>query len=136
RLKFAFSSLRFFRDTGLARAIRKAGMAKLFSRRLWFALALWEISAPAKRLYSNGRPRTATRAGNSGNEVLLFAGCVGAGLFSRVNDATIRVLEVSGANVKTPPAQDCCGALHAHAGDLEGARTLARRNIEAFEPSD
>ena len=27
----------------------------------------------------------------------------------------------------------CCGALHAHAGDLEGARTLAKRNIEAFE---
>src|SRR5678815_161091 len=27
----------------------------------------------------------------------------------------------------------CCGALHAHAGDLEGARELARRNIAAFD---
>jgi glycolate oxidase iron-sulfur subunit len=35
--------------------------------------------------------------------------------------------------VQTPPAQVCCGALHAHAGDLEGARRLARRNIAAFE---
>jgi glycolate oxidase iron-sulfur subunit len=31
--------------------------------------------------------------------------------------------------------QKCCGALHAHAGDLEGARSLARTNIAAFERS-
>jgi glycolate oxidase iron-sulfur subunit len=29
--------------------------------------------------------------------------------------------------------QVCCGALHAHAGDVETARDLARRNIDAFE---
>jgi glycolate oxidase iron-sulfur subunit len=34
--------------------------------------------------------------------------------------------------VRTPPEQVCCGALHAHAGDLEGARKLARQNITAF----
>jgi glycolate oxidase iron-sulfur subunit len=28
--------------------------------------------------------------------------------------------------------QGCCGALHAHAGDLDGARALARANIRAF----
>ncbi|MGI9044950.1 MAG: (Fe-S)-binding protein, partial [Gemmatimonadaceae bacterium] len=31
--------------------------------------------------------------------------------------------------------QGCCGALHAHAGDLDAARKLARRNIAAFEKS-
>jgi glycolate oxidase iron-sulfur subunit len=36
-------------------------------------------------------------------------------------------------NVSTPAGQVCCGALHAHAGDLEGARKLARKNIEAFD---
>src|SRR5262245_63261779 len=30
-------------------------------------------------------------------------------------------------------AQVCCGALHAHAGDLQTARGLARRSIDAFE---
>ncbi len=63
---------------------------------------------------------------------MLFAGCVGAGLFSRVNRATARVLEVNGFVVQTPAVQVCCGALHAHAGDLEGARILARQNIAAF----
>ena len=63
---------------------------------------------------------------------MLFKGCVGEGLFARVNDATARVLEVNGFNVQAPAEQVCCGALHAHAGDLEGARELARRNIAAF----
>jgi glycolate oxidase iron-sulfur subunit len=40
--------------------------------------------------------------------------------------------------VTVPPDQTCCGALHAHAGERERARTLARRNIAAFEavPAD
>jgi glycolate oxidase iron-sulfur subunit len=67
---------------------------------------------------------------------MLFAGCVGAGLFSRVNHATRRVLEANGFAVETPSRQGCCGALHAHAGDLDGARILARRNIEAFSGAD
>ena len=32
-----------------------------------------------------------------------------------------------------PAGQGCCGALHVHAGDLNGGRALARHNIDAFE---
>jgi glycolate oxidase iron-sulfur subunit len=32
------------------------------------------------------------------------------------------------------PGLRCCGALHAHAGDLDGARALARRNLDALAP--
>ncbi|HEY6231129.1 MAG TPA: heterodisulfide reductase-related iron-sulfur binding cluster [Pyrinomonadaceae bacterium] len=137
RLKFAFAAMRLFRDSGLARAIRKSGLAKLFSRRLEFALALLESSSPATKLTRVEKSlRRATRGNYAASEVLLFSGCVGAGLFSRVNDATVRVLEANGVNAATPDAQVCCGALHAHAGDLEGARRLARRNVEAFECGD
>jgi glycolate oxidase iron-sulfur subunit len=38
--------------------------------------------------------------------------------------------------VVSPERQVCCGALHAHAGDLEGARELARKNLEAFGESE
>jgi glycolate dehydrogenase iron-sulfur subunit len=65
---------------------------------------------------------------------LIFKGCVTDGLFRSVNDATGRVLKTNGCEASVPSAQVCCGALHAHAGDLEGARQLARRNIEAFAP--
>jgi glycolate oxidase iron-sulfur subunit len=135
RLKFAFAISRLFRDSGLAGLLRKSGIAKLFSARLEFALALLESSAPglqSKR--SNSKRNTAARSASDSIEpVLLFTGCVGEGLFARVNRATARVLEVNSFPVQTPSQQVCCGALHAHAGDLEGARTLARQNIAAFE---
>jgi glycolate oxidase iron-sulfur subunit len=62
----------------------------------------------------------------------LFTGCVTEGLFARVNRATGRVLAANGCAASAPGGQVCCGALHAHAGDLEGARRLARQNIDAF----
>jgi glycolate oxidase iron-sulfur subunit len=55
------------------------------------------------------------------------------GLFKHVNDATKRVLAANDCELRGVEEQVCCGALHAHAGDLETARELARRNIDAFE---
>ncbi len=57
------------------------------------------------------------------------------GLFKHVNDATERTLVANGYTLAETRGQHCCGALHAHAGDLEGARLLARKNIAAFERS-
>jgi glycolate oxidase iron-sulfur subunit len=136
RLKFGFAAARVFRDTGLPGAMRKSGLAKLLSRRLQFALALLESSRPKIKTERGDaelkNAATKSRTVNS-TDTMLFTGCVGEGLFSRVNRATARVLQVNGFTVQTPPAQVCCGALHAHAGDLEGARRLARRNLAAFE---
>src|SRR5206468_806546 len=67
---------------------------------------------------------------------MLFTGCVGEGLFSRVNKATARVLKVNGIQPSVPDTQVCCGALHAHAGDLAGARDLAHQNIKAFSDNE
>jgi glycolate oxidase iron-sulfur subunit len=67
--------------------------------------------------------------------VATLRGCVMDGLFSETNRATERVLKVNGYAIVRAPGQQCCGALHAHAGDLENARALARRNIAAFEKS-
>ncbi len=55
-------------------------------------------------------------------------------MFSDVNRDTAEVLARNGCEVMTPPAQHCCGSLHAHNGELELARTLARRNLEQFPP--
>jgi len=138
RLQFAFATARLFRDSGLARALRKSGVAKLFSKRFEFGLALLESSAPKlKTTTISYNERQRARAGSAANspinDTMLFTGCVGAGLFSRVNEATKRVLEANGFAVQIPSDQVCCGALHAHAGDLEGARILARWNIAAFD---
>ena len=63
----------------------------------------------------------------------VLQGCVQDGLYGRLNEATARTLDVNGFNVRIVTRQDCCGALHAHGGDLRTARRLARQNIEAFE---
>lgn len=62
----------------------------------------------------------------------VLLGCVQTGLYDRVNDATVRALQINGFNVVPARGQDCCGALHAHGGNLDRARALARKNIRAF----
>jgi glycolate oxidase iron-sulfur subunit len=66
----------------------------------------------------------------------VLTGCIQDTLYRRVNDATVLTLEVNGYEVVRVPAQGCCGALHAHDGDLEGARKLARANVRAFEAAE
>ena len=127
RLRLFFGAGRLFRNLGLARLLLKS---RLFSGRVRFALALLESSRP---IFPTGKNITsALQSERQSPSVSLFTGCVGEGLFARVNRATERVLHANGFNVAAPKEQVCCGALHAHAGDLEGARELARRNIAAF----
>jgi glycolate oxidase iron-sulfur subunit len=65
-----------------------------------------------------------------------FAGCVMSTALADVDRATIRVLQRAGFSVNNPAGQGCCGALHAHGGDLVRAMQLARTNIAAFERAD
>jgi glycolate oxidase iron-sulfur subunit len=65
--------------------------------------------------------------------VALLLGCVMRLAYGDVHTAAGRILARQGIAVIDAPAQTCCGALHAHAGEREDARALARRNIAAFE---
>jgi len=67
--------------------------------------------------------------------VAVLTGCVQDLVFSDVNRATVDVLLANGCDVATPSLQYCCGSLHAHNGDLETARLLARRQIDAIDPT-
>ena len=66
--------------------------------------------------------------GNSGS-VALVAGCIQDEWFRPVNHAAIELLELAGYRVEVPIGQTCCGALAAHDGKSEAARTLAARNM-------
>jgi glycolate oxidase iron-sulfur subunit len=87
---------------------------------------------PGEGPAQGGLPR---RTGTSGR-VALLTGCVQDHLFRRVNEATRRVLEANGWEVVPTPEQGCCGALHAHGGRLETARSMARVNLRAFREAD
>ncbi len=142
RLRLAFKLARALRDSRLPRLLLRTKASRLLPSRAEFALALLDASSPATLREAAREPGGAahasegdahTRAAGPEKAALLFEGCVTEGLFARVNRATARVLRANGCAARRPRGQVCCGALHAHAGDLEGARTLARRNVEAFE---
>ncbi len=156
RLRASFALARFIRDSGLARLMLRTQFAGSISTEFEFALTLLNSSAgdrtgrssagrmPAHRPQDAGAPDAgAPDAGapdggapdSAALVVLLFKACVTEGLFQRVNEATARVLEANACRTQAPSGQVCCGALHAHAGHLDGARQLARQNIDAFGES-
>jgi glycolate oxidase iron-sulfur subunit len=115
-----------------ARALRATGLPRLLARalggRLGFAMAMLDATRPAVRA-RRWRP---AGDGARGDAVLL-EGCVMRGLQAHTHAATRRTLAHNGYRMARAPGQGCCGALHAHAGDLETARALARANVAAFE---
>lgn len=134
-LHAAMAGARVARATGIASVA-----ARVLPRRMAFPFAMLASTKPV-RPGARSERRTATRP-QDGNgtpaeptTVALLEGCVMRGLFSHVNAATQRCAERTGCTVVQAAGQGCCGALHAHAGDLEGARALARTNIAAFEHS-
>jgi glycolate oxidase iron-sulfur subunit len=62
----------------------------------------------------------------------IFAGCIMSTAFASTDRATVRVLAHNGIECTACTQQECCGALHLHSGEIEGAKALARRNIDAF----
>jgi glycolate dehydrogenase iron-sulfur subunit len=131
RLRLAFGLARLMRNLRLPKLMIRTRLARLISARFEFACALLDSSLARKA--SVGEKSGAQSSPSQKASVLLFKGCVTEGLFARVNAAAARVLEANGCAVSAPSGQVCCGALHAHAGDLEGARLLARHNIDAFD---
>jgi glycolate oxidase iron-sulfur subunit len=115
------------------RATRATRLSWLLSRlpgRLGFAMSMLESTRPAMP-----RQRYVARGDGSRGTTTLLTGCVMQGLFEGTNAATARTLVANDYAVVATEGQRCCGALHAHAGDDETARALARANVEAFERS-
>jgi glycolate oxidase iron-sulfur subunit len=116
----------------LARLARATGIPSLAARlpgRAGFAAAMLASTEPPIRV----RPYRAVAAAPDRGPVVLLNGCVMEGLLGPTNEATVRTLTVNGYRVVTAEPQGCCGALHAHAGDVATARALAKRNVAAFE---
>jgi len=115
----------------LARALRLSTLfARVLPGRFGFAMDMLDATRPA--IATTGYDAKSDTARGS---FTLLEGCVMDGMFGATNGATVRTLGVNGYRCTKAEGQGCCGALHAHAGDLDAARTLARANIAAFESS-
>ncbi|MEO6264366.1 MAG: (Fe-S)-binding protein [Luteimonas sp.] len=67
--------------------------------------------------------------------VAMFVGCIARPYEAGLRAAVQRLCAAAGVDVEFPRAQTCCGTLHAHAGNVEQADTLAARNRAAFAGS-
>jgi glycolate oxidase iron-sulfur subunit len=133
RVRRLFAPARWLRRRAF---VRRWAEGRWLPARLRLALELLLATAP-EEMPASGEHR-ATRSSSPPprlrpRRVAFFAGCIARELFEQTNRATKVVLTAHDCDVEDPPDQVCCGALHVHAGEIETARALARRNIRAFE---
>ncbi len=129
RLSLLVGTARLYRKSGLHAAVRKLRLLRPFSRTMSdLHDSLPEI--PARTFSARGQVVAAR--GEKRLRVGLLAGCVMPLVHGPQMESVAAVLSRNGCEVVVPKGQACCGAIHSHVGDLETARRLALRNIEAF----
>jgi glycolate oxidase iron-sulfur subunit len=125
--------LRFYQKSGLEKLVRGLGLLRLAPQRLR------ELEPLAPRMSAEfthqrfARQYAQTNPGQPAYKVGLIAGCIADISFAHVNADMIEVLQANGCQVLLPEAQQCCGSLHGHNGEVELARQLARANLDAFD---
>jgi glycolate oxidase iron-sulfur subunit len=129
RLRRLVAGLRVYQRTGLDSLVRRTGLLRLLK------MAELEAMMPpvSPRSLLPGREWWPA---DGGDAVHLFNGCIMGTVFADTNRAAARVMAHNGASVDLPVGQQCCGALHVHAGMMDEARTLAKKNIDAFASDD
>ncbi|HEY1050173.1 MAG TPA: heterodisulfide reductase-related iron-sulfur binding cluster, partial [Prosthecobacter sp.] len=143
-LNFIFMKPRVLRLVGRVLGIYQRTGMEGFMRRVKFfglmpkSLAALEPQTPkmAEKFSHELIDPVEQPAGDAKYSVALLTGCVQDLAFSNINRDTADVLLANGCKVTTPPVQNCCGSLHAHNGEIELARELARKQIDAFDPDN
>jgi len=127
RMRWALAPLRWAQALGLRGVID--GMGRLLPR------SLRQMQQIVPRLpKSPGKlPEMLPAEGPRRARVALLTGCAADAFFPQATWATAKVLQKNGCEVWTPRSQVCCGALHYHAGLVEGGHRFARGNLDAIE---
>ena len=123
-------SRRFMRTLSLT-----AGIGQKLGAQSWFpgkyGKGLRGLRRLRLRRHRPGGPRWEAYGPSHGTAAILL-GCVMDSWFTATTGATIELLRRAGYDVIAPEGQTCCGALAAHDGAADQARSLAAGNNEAF----
>lgn len=131
RLKVLGGALSFYQKSGLQKIARSSGMMRLFPKHLHEMEQILPDASAKGVIEQIGTVYPAK--GKTIARVALFRGCIMDVLFSETNVNTVKLLSEAGFEVIIPKEQVCCGALHAHSGEMGLARELARTNIKVFK---
>jgi len=133
-MNLAGNALWLYEKSGVQKLARKSGlMNKLPANLGKFEAIVPPAVSPAER---SALPRRVPAKGEKKCTAAFFLGCVMDAMFQRINELSIQLLAEVGCEVVVVENQTCCGALHAHAGEKDDSKQLAKRNIEAFERYD
>jgi glycolate oxidase iron-sulfur subunit len=134
RLRSVGRLMRLYQRSGLESLVRKSGVMKVFPKRFQELESMSPRIQP--RFSAEMIPAIASARGEKKYRVAVLTGCAQDLIFSDVNRDTVEVLVRNGCEVITPARQNCCGSLHAHNGEWELAKVLARKNIDQFPPGN
>ena len=129
RLELLAKILLMYQKSGLQRLIRGSQVLRL----LPMNPAALEKNLPSlSSKFFSARGQVTQAQGEMRARVALLSGCIMPLVHQPTMEAVVRVLSRNGCEVVVPQGQGCCGALNAHSGELESARRMARRNVDAF----
>ena len=148
RLRFAGRLMRLDQRLGFSRALMPLmpkrlrdlrAMQPAMSERFSFE-QIAEVEKPTARLArrspdGGGQALRSPDGGHrdgGGYRVGLLVGCVQDVAYADINRDTVDVLLANGCEVVTPRGQGCCGSLMGHNGELDLAKAMVRRNLDAF----
>ena len=123
-----------YQKSGIQKAARATKMTNLAGSHLGtMERVLPELPSPKQM---KNRPKYVEAERERKKTVAFFSGCLMDTMFMDTNDSTLYLLKKAGCEVVIPEGQNCCGAIHAHSGEKDHAKALAKQNIEAFEEGD
>src|SRR5262245_27907390 len=120
RLARVMRALRLYQRSGLQKMVRSLGVLAAFPKLMNMEALLPRL--PAGDSVPELVPARGKRRGRAG----LHTGCVQQFFYPDVNRDTAQLLSAAGYDVVTPRGQECCGALHLHAGPPDELRRKAR----------
>lgn len=127
-LNKAIKLVRFYQKSGLQKVTRKIGFLNLFPA---FMKDMEKALPAVPKKVEKLEPIKQSKV-----KVAFFTGCLMESLFKEINDKTMELIKLLGAEVITPTGQQCCGALHAHSGELQKGLLNAKTNVEAFDSDE
>jgi FAD/FMN-containing dehydrogenase/Fe-S oxidoreductase len=128
-LRLARAPLRAASSTGtVARALANLG------KRLGGVAPQRDLPAPARQPFTRWFRRRPAPAGDGRPQVLLWPDTFTNFFTPSAGRAAVRVLENAGYEVLVPRGPVCCGLTWMSTGQLNMARRVARRSLEAIHP--
>ncbi|WP_110112098.1 (Fe-S)-binding protein [Bacillus sp. CGMCC 1.16541] len=126
-LKTASYSLQMYQTLKIDKLVRQAGILNVIPK------AVRELEGVTPLVKRKKHPNVLHPEGATLYKVAFFVGCVMDVMFAKINEQSMKLLQLGGCEVTVIREQTCCGALQHHSGEHDTSKQLAKANIEAFE---